>query len=548
MAKQLTYQEQARRSLQRGVDAVTDTVKITLGPAGRNVVLEKRMGQMTGIPQIVNDGVTIAREIELEDRTENAGAQLVKEVCTKTNEEAGDGTTTAAILLQSMVAEGLKNVAAGASPMAIRRGINRAVDFALERLKSLSKPISTLIETTQIATISAGNEASFGKLIAEAFEKVGPDGVISIEESKTLTTELEVVEGMQFDRGYISSYFVTDMEKLEVNYESPYILIVSDRINVLQDLVPILDFTARSGRPLMIIAEDIAGEALAILVVNRLKGVPFCAVKAPGYGERKKEYLEDIACLVGATVVSMEAGMKLDKMDAKEILGTATRIKVKRDSTIIVNADAPQQRVANRIAVIREQAKAPALSTFDKDKLQERLAKLTGGVAVIRVGGATETELRDKKLRYEDALNSTKAAKAEGYVAGGGVALAQVGYFLKYHMPLDILPEEQVGYETVVKALFSPLKQIAENAGVSGDVVVEKVVTAQYPYGFNASSCKYGDMIDLGIIDPAKVERCALQYAASMAGMFLTTEAVVVEIPKETANQQNMLMPPGGRF
>ena len=548
MSKKLLFQESARRGLQRGVDVVADSVKITLGPAGRNVVLEKKMGMMTGTPQIINDGVTIAKEINLEDPVENAGAHLVKEVCIKTNDEAGDGTTTAAILVQAMVNEGLKNVAAGASPMAIRRGINKAVDAAIEKLKNLSKPIRTRMETAQIATISAGNEAAFGNMIADAFEKVGKDGVISIEESKTMSTELEVVEGMQFDRGYISSYFVTDIEKLVCTYQNAFVLVVNNKIHALNDFVHILEFTSRAGRPLLIIADDLAGEALAMLVVNRLKGVPFVAVKAPGYGDNKKDMLEDICAVVGAQLISDELGVKLDKMDPQKILGTATKIEITRDSTIIVNSEAPEQRVKERVAAIRKQLEDPALEAYNKDRLQARLAKLTGGVAVIRVGGATETELKDKKLRFEDALNSTKAAAAEGYVAGGGVALARVAHYIKHHMPDDVLPEEVVGYETVVKALYAPLKQIADNAGTSGEVVVEKVVTSVYPTGFDASKCKYVDMIDSGIIDPTKVERCAVQYAGSMAGMFLTTEAVVVEIPKETPNQPQVMRPPGLTF
>jgi chaperonin GroEL len=529
MAKQISYEETARRALERGVDAVANTVKLTLGPAGRNVVLEKKFGA----PQIVNDGVTIAKEIELADHLENAGAQLVREVCVKTNDTAGDGTTTAAVLAQAMIKEGLRNVAAGANPMVLRRGITKATELAVEEIKNLSKPVESKTEITQVATISAGNEESFGKIIADAMEKVGKDGVITVEESKSLTTELEVVEGMQFDKGYVSAYFVTDPERMEAVLEEPFVLCVDKKINLLADLVPVLEKVARSGRPLLVIAEDIEGEALATLVVNHLRKVlPCCSVKAPGFGDRRKAMLEDISILTGGQVVSEERGSKLENVTI-DMLGHARQVRVTKDRTTIVAGNESKDQVAKRISVIKRQIEESD-SEFDKEKLQERLAKLAGGVAVIKVGGATETELKDRKLRFEDALNATRAAVEEGYVPGGGTCLLNVAKRLeKRRDQLQLVGDERTGYDLVVKAFEAPVRQIADNAGLSGEVVVEKVKEAKEGIGFNAQTFEYVDMSAIGIIDPAKVERCALQNAASIAGMFLTTEALVVDIPDE---------------
>ncbi|MBY0547007.1 MAG: chaperonin GroEL [Candidatus Obscuribacterales bacterium] len=527
MAKQISYDETARRALERGVDAVANTVKLTLGPAGRNVVLEKKFGA----PQIVNDGVTIAKEIELPDHLENAGAQLVREVCVKTNDTAGDGTTTAAVLAQAMIKEGLRNVAAGANPMVLRRGIMKATELAVEEIRNISKPVESKIEITQVATISAGNEESFGKIIADAMEKVGKDGVITVEESKSLTTELEVVEGMQFDKGYVSAYFVTDPERMEAVLDEPYVLCVDKKINLLADLVPVLEKVARSGRPLLICAEDIEGEALATLVVNHLRKVlPCCAVKAPGFGDRRKAMLEDIAILTGGQVVSEERGSKLENVTI-DMLGRARQARVNKDKCTIVAGNESKESVAKRISVIKRQIEESD-SEFDREKLQERLAKLAGGVAVIKVGGATETELKDRKLRFEDALNATRAAVEEGYVPGGGTCLLNVAKRLEKKRDM-FTGDERTGFEIVIKAFEAPVRQIADNAGLSGEVVVEKVKEAKEGIGFNAQTFEYVDMSAIGIIDPAKVERSALQNAASIAGMFLTTEALVVDIPEE---------------
>jgi chaperonin GroEL len=532
MPKQIVYTEQARRSLERGVDQVANTVKITLGPAGRNVVLEKKFGA----PQIVNDGVTIAKEIELEDHLENAGAQLVKEVCSKTNDHAGDGTTTAAVLAQAMIKEGLKNVAAGANPMVLRRGIHKAVEETVKEIKKLSKPVEGKKEITQVATISAGNDEEIGKYIADAMEKVGKDGVITVEESKSLSTEPETVEGMQFDKGYVSAYFVTDPERMETVLDEPYILCVDKKVNLLADLVPVLEKVARAGRPFLLIAEDIEGEALATLVVNHLRKVlSCCAVKAPGFGDRRKEMLKDIAILTGGQVISEEAGTKLDNVTV-EMLGKARKVSVNKDKTTIVAGNETKAEVTKRIAVIKRQIEESD-SEFDKEKLQERLAKLAGGVAVIKVGAATETELKDRKLRFEDALNATRAAVEEGYVPGGGVTLLAISKLLEKKKG-ELSGDERTGFEIVLKSFEAPVRQIADNAGLPGEVVVEKVREQQEKeknpgYGFNAMTFEYVDMSKAGIIDPAKVERCALQNAASIAAMFLTTEALVVDVPEE---------------
>jgi chaperonin GroEL len=527
MAKQIVYEEQARRALERGVDHVANTVKITLGPAGRNVVLEKKFGA----PQIINDGVSIAKEIELEDRLENAGAQLVREVCSKTNDNAGDGTTTAAVLAQAMMKEGLRNVAAGANPMVLRRGIHKAVELAVKEIKIMAKPVESKTEITQVATISAGNDEEIGKLIADAMDKVGRDGVITVEESKSLSTDLEVVEGMQFDKGYVSAYFVTDPERMEAVLDEPYILCVDKKVNLLADLVPVLEKVARAGRPFLLIAEDVEGEALATLVVNHLRKVlPCCAVKAPGFGDRRKEMLKDVAILTGGQVVSEEAGVKLDNVTV-EMLGKARQVRINKDKTTIVAGNDTKAEVAKRVNLLKRQIEETD-SEFDKEKLQERLAKLSGGVAVIKVGAATETELKDRKLRFEDALNATRAAVEEGYVPGGGTTLLAVSKAMEKYRD-QFSGDERTGFEIVVKSFEAPVRQIADNAGLPGEVVVEKVKEQKPGFGFNAMTFEYVDMAKAGIIDPAKVERCALQNAASVAAMFLTTEALVVDVPED---------------
>ncbi len=532
MPKQIVYEEEARRALERGVDHVANTVKITLGPAGRNVVLEKKFGA----PQIVNDGVTIAKEIELSDHLENAGAQLIREVCTKTNDSAGDGTTTAAVLAQAMVKEGLRNVAAGANPMVLRRGINKAVAAAVSEIKKLAKPVENKTAWQQVATISAGNDEEIGKLIADAMDKVGKDGVITVEESKSLSTELECVEGMQFDKGYISAYFVTDSEKMEAVLDEPFILCVDKKVNLLADLVPVLEKVARAGRPLMLIAEDVEGEALATLVVNHLRQVlRCCAVKAPGFGDRRKEMLKDIAVLTGGQVIAEEAGLKLENV-TMEMLGKARQVRVNKDKTTIVAGNENKADVQKRVGLIKRQIEETD-SSFDKEKLQERLAKLSGGVAVIKVGAATETELKDRKLRLEDALNATRAAVEEGYVPGGGTTLLNLVKKMAELKEYKALQgDEKTGFDIVVKSFEAPVRQIADNAGLSGEVVVEKVKSEKEGIGFNAQTFQYVDMAKEGLIDPAKVERCALQNAASIAAMFLTTEALVVDVPEEKKN------------
>ncbi len=536
MPKQIVYEEQARRALERGVDQVANTVKVTLGPAGRNVVLEKKFGA----PQIVNDGVTIAKEIELEDHLENAGAQLIREVCTKTNDTAGDGTTTAAVLAQAMIKEGLRNVAAGANPMVMRRGINKAVAAAVEAIKKVAKPVETKTAITQVATISAGNDEEIGKLIAEAMEKVGKDGVITVEESKSLSTDMEVVEGMQFDKGYVSAYFVTDAERMEVVLDEPYILTVDKKVNLLADLVPVLEKVARASKSLLLIAEDIEGEAMATLVVNHLRQVlRCCAVKAPGFGDRRKAMLEDISILTGGKVISEEAGFKLENVTV-DMLGKARQVRVTKDKTTIVAGKDTAEQVKKRISVIKRQIEESD-SEFDKEKLQERLAKLSGGVAVIKVGAATETELKDRKLRFEDALNATRAAVEEGYVPGGGTTLLSLIKDLEKQKEA-LTGDEKTGYEIVIKSFEAPVRQIADNAGLSGEVVVERVKEQNPGWGFNAQTFEYVDMAKTGIIDPAKVERCALQNAASIAAMFLTTEALVVDVPED---KKAPMMPAG---
>ncbi len=540
MAKRIVFNEEARKSLLKGIDAVADAVKVTLGPKGRNVILEKKFGA----PQIVNDGVTIAKEIELEDGLENAGAQLLKEVSSKTNDVAGDGTTTASVLAQAIVREGLRNLTAGANPMGMKRGMDRGVEMAVEKIKKMAQPVDSKEKLAQVATISAGNNSMIGDLIADAMEKVGTDGVITVEESKSFGTNLKVVEGMQFDKGYISPYFVTDPERMEAVLEDAYVLCVNKKINLIADLVPILEQVARDGRSLLIIAEDVEGEALATLVVNTMRKVlRAVAVKAPGFGDRRKAMLEDIAILTGGEMFTEELGIKLENITV-QMLGKAKRVTVTKDNTTIVVGDENKERVADRVRLIKKQIEQSD-SEYDKEKLQERLAKLSGGVAVIEVGAASEVELKERKLRIEDALNATRAAKEEGIVPGGGVALVRV--MQEMAKSLDTCPynsdDEKVGYRILLDALHIPLKQIADNAGEKGDVVVEEVKKLPEAEGFDALTNEYVDMFKAGIVDPAKVTRSVLENAVSVASMLLTTEAAVVEIPsKEPAPA----MPPMG--
>lgn len=526
MAKDLYYGEDARRKLQRGVDKLANTVKITLGPKGRNVLLERKYGA----PLITNDGVTIAREIELEDPVENMGAALVREVATKTNDVAGDGTTTATLLAQIIINEGFKNVAAGANPMILKKGIQGAVDVAIEEIKNNAKEVSTKEAIANIASVSSADE-QIGELIAEAMEKVGKDGVITVEEGKSMGTNLEVVEGMQFDRGYLSAYMATDMEKMEAVLENPYILLTDKKISNIQEILPLLEQIVQTGRKLVIIADDVEGEALATLVVNKLKGTFDCvAVKAPGFGDRRKAMMEDIAVLTGGTVLAEELGYEL-KEATIDMLGTAATVKVDKDSTVIVGGSGDKDEIDARVASIRKQIEETT-SDFDREKLQERLAKLTGGVAVIQVGAATETELKERKLRIEDALNATKAGVEEGIVPGGGVALVNaIPAVAKYVKTLS--GDEKTGANIIMRALEEPVRQIAENAGFEGSVVVEKVKTGKVGTGFNAYNEEYMDMISAGIVDPAKVTKSALANAASASAMLLTTEAGVVDVVKD---------------
>ena len=526
MAKQLLFGEDARKALQKGVDTLANTVKITLGPKGRNVVLDKKFGA----PQIVNDGVTIAKEIELEDPFENMGAQLVKEVATKTNDIAGDGTTTATVLAQAIIQEGLKNVAAGANPMIIRNGIKKAVDAAVDSLKEISKPIEGKSSIAQVATISAASEG-VGNLIADAMEKVGKDGVITVEESKTMQTYLDEVEGMQFDRGYLSAYMVTDTEKMIADLDNPYILITDKKITSVQELLPVLEQIVQQGKKLLIIADDVESEALATLVVNKLRGTFTCvAVKAPGFGDRRKAMLQDIATLTGGTVISEEVGLELKETTLMQ-LGRAGRVTVDKDNTTIVEGAGNSDEIAARVAAIKAQIEETT-SEYDKEKLQERLAKLAGGVAVINVGAATETEMKEIKLRIEDALNATRAAVEEGIVPGGGVALIKAIAAVE-KIEKSATGDEATGIRIIRKALEAPLYNIAVNAGVEGAVVVEHVKASKNAYyGYDALNGKYVDMVEKGIIDPTKVTRSALQNAASIASMVLTTESLVTDIPK----------------
>ncbi len=529
MAKQMLYNEEARKALEAGVDALANTVKLTLGPKGRNVVLDKKYGA----PLITNDGVTIAKEIELKDPFQNMGAQLIKEVSVKTNDVAGDGTTTASVLAQAMVKEGLKNVAAGANPMVVRRGISKATEITVEELTKISKPVVGKDDIANVASISAGDEA-IGALIASAMEKVGKDGVITVDESKSTKTELNVVEGMQFDRGYLSAYMVTNTDKMEAELDSPYILVTDKKINAIQELVPILDQLVKTGQRLLIIAEDIEGDALATLVVNKLKGVLNCvAVKAPGFGDKRKAMLQDIAILTGGQVISEEIGLELKDATLNE-LGRAKLVKVDKDNTIIVGGMGNQELINARIKSIKSQL-AESTSDYDKEKLHERLAKLAGGVAVINVGAATEVEMKDMKLRIEDALSATRAAVEEGIVPGGGIALLSV-YDNVANAISTLTGDELTGAKIVLKALEAPIRQIAANCGVDGGVVVNTVRTNTNPmYGYDALHDTYCDMQKAGILDPTKVTRTALQNAASVASVLLTTEALVTDIPEPPA-------------
>ncbi|KIL48343.1 chaperonin GroEL [Jeotgalibacillus campisalis] len=524
MAKDIKFSEEARRSMLRGVDQLANAVKVTLGPKGRNVVLEKKFGS----PLITNDGVTIAKEIELEDAFENMGAKLVAEVASKTNEIAGDGTTTATVLAQAMIVEGLKNVTAGANPVGVRKGIEKAVAVALEELRVISKPIENKESIAQVASISASDE-EVGQLIAEAMERVGNDGVITIEESKGFTTELDVVEGMQFDRGYASPYMVTDSDKMEAVLENPYILITDKKIGNIQEVLPVLEQVVQQGKPLLIVAEDVEGEALATLVVNKLRGTfNAVAVKAPGFGDRRKAMLEDLAVLTGAEVITEDLGLDLKSANVSQ-LGRAAKVVVSKENTTVVEGAGEADKIGSRVGQIRAQLEETT-SEFDKEKLQERLAKLAGGVAVIKVGAATETELKERKLRIEDALNSTRAAVEEGIVSGGGTALVNV--YSKV-AAIEAQGDVATGIKIVLRALEEPIRQIAHNAGLEGSIIVERLKKEEIGIGFNAANGEWVNMIETGIVDPTKVTRSALQNAASVAAMFLTTEAVVADIPEE---------------
>ena len=530
MPKEIKFAEETRRALERGVNKLADTVKVTLGPKGRNVILDK----MYGVPLITNDGVTIAKEIELEDRFENMGAQLVKQVATKTNDVAGDDTTTATVLAQAIIREGLKNVTAGANPILIRKGIAKAVEVAVNELKHQSRTVETDEAIAQVGAVSSGDD-EIGQLIAEAMKVVGRDGVITVEESKTMKTELDTVEGMQFDRGFVSAYMVTDVDKMEAVLNDPFILITDKKISNIQEILPLLEQLVKTGKKLLIIAEDVEGEALSTLVVNKLRGTfDVVAVKAPGFGDRRKQMLEDIAILTGGTVISSEVGYELKEADLS-MLGRASSIKVTKDSTTIVGGSGEKANIENRINQIKHLAEETT-SDFDREKLMERLAKLSGGVAVVKVGAATEVEMKEKKLRIEDALNATKAAVEEGIVAGGGTALVSVIPAVE-KLINELEGEEAIGAKIIRKALEEPLRQIAVNAGLEGAVIVQNVINADPEVGFDAYKEEYVNMIDAGIVDPTKVTRSALQNSSSIASVFLTTEAAVAEIPeKEDAN------------
>jgi chaperonin GroEL len=537
MAKQLIFDEAARSSILKGVSMLTDAVKATLGPKGRNAVLDKKYGA----PTITKDGVTVAKEIELKDPWENMGAQLVKEVASKTSDVAGDGTTTATVLAHAIYREGIKNVVAGANPMDIKRGIEKSVEVVIDELKKLSKPVQDKKEIAQVGTISANNDSSIGELIAEAMDKVGKDGVITVEEAKSMATTLDVVEGMQFDRGYISPYFITDPERMECILEDVYILIHEKKISSMKDLLPVLEQIAKMGRPLLILAEEIEGEALATLVVNKLRGtLQICAVKAPGFGERRKAMLDDIAVLTGGTMISEDLGIKLENIKISD-LGRAKKINIDKENTTIVEGAGDPAKIQGRVKQIKTQIDETT-SDYDREKLQERLAKLVGGVAVINVGAATETEMKEKKARVEDALNATRAAVEEGIVPGGGVAFLRCLPALK---AIKLEEDQQIGVEIVKRALEEPIRQIVNNAGIEGSLVVEKVKHAkEVNYGFDADKEEYVDMIKAGIIDPTKVTRYALQNAASVAALMLMTSVMITDIPEEKSEMP--AMPPGG--
>ena len=527
MAKRIIYNENARRALEKGIDILAESVAVTLGPKGRNVVLEKKFGS----PQIINDGVTIAKEIELEDHIENTGVALIRQAASKTNDAAGDGTTTATVLAHAMVKAGLRNVAAGANAITLKKGIDKASDFLVGKIKEHAKPIADSNAIAQVGTISAGNDEEVGRMIADAMDKVGKEGVISLEEGKSMETELEVTEGMRFDKGYISPYFATDTERMEAVLDEPYILLTDKKIGLVQDLVPVLEQIARTGKPLLIIAEDIEKEALATLVVNRLRGVlNVAAVKAPGFGDRRKAMLEDMAVLTNGQLITEDAGLKLENAKL-EMLGTARRVTINKDTTTIV-AEGNEAAVDARCEQIKKQMDETD-STYDKEKLQERLAKLSGGVAVVKVGAATETEMKDKKLRLEDAINATKAAVEEGIVPGGGTTLAHLAPALEQWAASNLSGEELIGANIVATALTAPLMRIAENAGVNGAVVAENVKAKSFNEGYNAANGEYVDMLAAGIVDPAKVTRSGLQNAASIAGMVLTTECIVADMPEK---------------
>ncbi|MEM9008674.1 MAG: chaperonin GroEL [Cyanobacteria bacterium P01_F01_bin.86] len=526
MAKRIIYNEDARRALEKGMDMLAEAVGVTLGPKGRNVVLEKKFGA----PQIINDGVTIAKEIELEDNVENTGVALIRQAASKTNDAAGDGTTTATVLAHAMVKEGLRNVAAGANAIALKRGIDKATAFLVDKIAEYARPVEDSSAISQVGTISAGNDEEVGGMIAEAMDQVGREGVISLEEGKSMTTELEVTEGMRFDKGYISPYFATDTERMEAVLDEPYLLFTDKKITLIQDLVPILEQVARAGKPLIIIAEDIEKEALATLVVNRLRGVlNVAAVKAPGFGDRRKAMLEDMAVLTGGQVISEDTGLKLENAKL-DMLGQSRRVTITKDNSTLV-ADGNEAAVKARCEQIRRQIDETE-SSYDKEKLQERLAKLSGGVAVIKVGAATETEMKDRKLRLEDAINATKAAVEEGIVPGGGTTLAHLVPGLETWAASNLTGEELTGAQIVTRALTAPLKRIAENAGQNGAVIAERVKEKDFNVGYNASNGEFVDLLEAGIVDPAKVTRSALQNAASIAGMVLTTECIVVDKPE----------------
>jgi chaperonin GroEL len=534
-AKQIVYSENARGAILRGVNQLADAVKATLGPKGRNAILDKKFGA----PLITKDGVTVAKEIELKDPYENMGAQLVREVASKTSDVAGDGTTTATVLAQAIYREGVKNITAGANPMEIKRGIDKAVEVVAEELKKLSKPCKAKKEISQIGTISANNDQTIGDLIAEAMEKVGKDGVITVEEAKSMSTSLDVVEGMQFDRGYISPYFITDAERMEASLEDAFLLINEKKISSMKDLLPLLEQVAKMGKPLVIVAEDVEGEALATLVVNKLRGIlNVAAVKAPGFGDRRKAMLEDLAVLTGGQVISEDLGLKLENVKITD-LGRAKRVTIDKDNTTIVEGHGDEKKIQARVKQIKSQVEETT-SDYDREKLQERLAKIVGGVAVINVGASTETEMKEKKARVEDALHATKAAVEEGVVPGGGVALLRC--VLALDKITNLAHDQQVGVNIVKRALEEPIRQIAQNAGLEGSVVVERVKKEGATVGFDAASEKYVDMLEAGIIDPTKVTRYALQNAASVAGLMLTTEVMVTEIPEE---KKSSAMPGG---